>query len=50
MTYTSGFIKLFLNYKTAQCIQETQGVGPRYCPSIEDQIKKFADKQRHQIF
>ena len=27
-----------------------QGVGPRYCPSIEDKIKKFADKQRHQIF
>ena len=27
-----------------------QGIGPRYCPSIEDKIKKFADKQRHQIF
>ena len=27
-----------------------QGVGPRYCPSIEDKIYKFADKQRHQIF
>ena len=27
-----------------------KGVGPRYCPSIEDKIKKFADKQRHQIF
>ena len=26
------------------------GVGPRYCPSIEDKIVKFADKQRHQIF
>ena len=25
-------------------------MGPRYCPSIEDKIKKFADKQRHQIF
>ena len=25
-------------------------VGPRYCPSIEDKIKKFKDKQRHQIF
>ncbi len=27
-----------------------QGVGPRYCPSIEDKIVKFADKPRHQIF
>jgi tRNA uridine 5-carboxymethylaminomethyl modification enzyme len=26
------------------------GVGPRYCPSIEDKIVKFADKSRHQIF
>ncbi len=27
-----------------------QGAGPRYCPSIEDKIVRFADKQRHQIF
>ena len=26
------------------------GVGPRYCPSIEDKIKRFADKERHQLF
>jgi tRNA uridine 5-carboxymethylaminomethyl modification enzyme len=26
------------------------GIGPRYCPSVEDKIVKFADKERHQIF
>ncbi|HEY2931972.1 MAG TPA: tRNA uridine-5-carboxymethylaminomethyl(34) synthesis enzyme MnmG [Acidobacteriota bacterium] len=29
---------------------QIQGIGPRYCPSIEDKIVKFADKERHQIF
>ena len=27
-----------------------KGVGPRYCPSIEDKVVKFADKNRHQLF
>lgn len=27
-----------------------KGIGPRYCPSIEDKIVRFADKERHQIF
>jgi tRNA uridine 5-carboxymethylaminomethyl modification enzyme len=27
-----------------------QGIGPRYCPSVEDKINRFADKERHQIF
>ncbi len=27
-----------------------EGVGPRYCPSIEDKINRFADKDRHQLF
>ena len=27
-----------------------QGIGPRYCPSIEDKVVKFADKPRHQLF
>ena len=27
-----------------------QGLGPRYCPSIEDKIERFSDKERHQLF
>ncbi|MBQ4612112.1 MAG: tRNA uridine-5-carboxymethylaminomethyl(34) synthesis enzyme MnmG [Clostridia bacterium] len=27
-----------------------EGIGPRYCPSIEDKIVRFADKERHQVF
>ena len=27
-----------------------QGIGPRYCPSIEDKIHRFSDKERHQVF
>ncbi|MCA8979040.1 MAG: tRNA uridine-5-carboxymethylaminomethyl(34) synthesis enzyme MnmG [Planctomycetes bacterium] len=27
-----------------------QGVGPRYCPSVEDKVMRFADKERHQLF
>ncbi len=27
-----------------------QGVGPRYCPSVEDKIVRFADRERHQVF
>ena len=29
---------------------QIKGIGPRYCPSIEDKVVKFADKQRHQLF
>src|SRR5262245_15828514 len=30
--------------------KDIQGTGPRYCPSIEDKIVRFADKERHQVF
>lgn len=29
---------------------QIEGIGPRYCPSIEDKINRFADKERHQLF
>ena len=29
---------------------EIEGTGPRYCPSIEDKVVRFADKERHQVF
>ena len=51
----------FTNARTHQVIQDNlkrsalyggqiTGIGPRYCPSIEDKIVKFADKERHQVF
>lgn len=36
--------------KSALYSGQITGIGPRYCPSIEDKIVKFPDKQRHQIF
>tara|TARA_B100001142_G_scaffold189032_1_gene188182 strand:- start:4370 stop:6241 length:1872 start_codon:yes stop_codon:yes gene_type:complete len=53
MTYTNEkvhkVIKKNLN-KSAMYSGSIKGVGPRYCPSIEDKIVKFSDKSRHQIF
>lgn len=51
----------YTNEKTHEIIRENldrapmfsgmiEGVGPRYCPSIEDKIVRFADKSRHQLF
>ena len=51
----------YTNEKTHEVIRENlhrsplysgniKGVGPRYCPSIEDKIVRFADKERHQLF
>ena len=53
MTYTNNKVHEIIKKnitKSAMYSGSIQGVGPRYCPSIEDKIVKFADKGRHQIF
>ena len=53
MTYTNEKVHRIIakNIKlSAMYSGSIEGVGPRYCPSIEDKIKKFAGKKRHQIF
>ena len=53
MTYTNERVHKIIEKnlsKSAMYSGSIQGVGPRYCPSIEDKIVKFADKTRHQIF
>ena len=37
-------------HRSAMYSGQIEGVGPRYCPSVEDKIVRFADKPRHQIF
>jgi len=53
MTYTNEVVHKIISKnikRSAMYSGSIQGIGPRYCPSIEDKIIKFADKQRHQIF
>ncbi len=53
MTYTNEKVHKIIEKnlsKSAMYSGNIKGVGPRYCPSIEDKIVKFADKIRHQIF
>ena len=53
MTYTNERVHKIIEKNlssSAMYSGNIKGVGPRYCPSIEDKIVKFADKSRHQIF
>ena len=53
MTYTNIHVHKIISdniKKSAMYSGNIKGVGPRYCPSIEDKIFKFKEKQRHQIF
>ena len=53
MTYTNKKVHRIIQKnlsKSAMYSGSIKGVGPRYCPSIEDKVVKFADKARHQIF
>jgi tRNA uridine 5-carboxymethylaminomethyl modification enzyme len=53
MTYTNEKVHNIIQKnlkRSAMYSGNIKGVGPRYCPSIEDKIVKFADKDRHQIY
>jgi tRNA uridine 5-carboxymethylaminomethyl modification enzyme len=53
MTYTSDIVHTLLKEgfdRSPMFNGRIQSIGPRYCPSIEDKINRFADKERHQIF
>ncbi|MBJ7448850.1 MAG: tRNA uridine-5-carboxymethylaminomethyl(34) synthesis enzyme MnmG [Parachlamydiales bacterium] len=53
ITYTSADTKKVVLdniHRSPMYSGKIQGVGPRYCPSIEDKMKRFSDKERHQIF
>lgn len=53
LTYTNQSSHDIINknlYRAPMFSGVVKGVGPRYCPSIEDKIVRFADKDRHQLF
>ena len=53
ITYTNNAVHEILEEgfdKSPMFSGRIQGIGPRYCPSIEDKINRFADKDRHQLF
>ncbi len=53
LTYTSEETHAIINenlHRSSMYSGAVEGVGPRYCPSIEDKVVRFSDKPRHQIF
>ena len=53
VTYTNEIVHKIISKnlkRSAMYSGSIKGVGPRYCPSIEDKVVKFSDKERHQIF
>ena len=53
MTYTNEKVHKIIQKnlkRSAMYSGKIKGVGPRYCPSIEDKVVKFADKDRHQVY
>jgi len=53
ITYTTAATHQVIQdnlHKSAMYSGQIEGIGPRYCPSVEDKIVRFADKERHQIF
>jgi len=53
MTYTNEIVHKIISKnlkRSAMYSGNIKGVGPRYCPSIEDKVVKFSEKKRHQIF
>ena len=53
LTYTNSHSHEIINsnlHRAPMFTGVVKGVGPRYCPSIEDKIVRFADKERHQLF
>jgi len=53
MTYTNEVVHKIISKnlkRSAMYSGNIKGIGPRYCPSIEDKVVKFSDKHRHQIF
>jgi tRNA uridine 5-carboxymethylaminomethyl modification enzyme len=53
ITYTTEKTKEIIRvnlHRSPMYSGQIEGIGPRYCPSIEDKVVKFAEKERHQIF